>query len=73
MEQVSNDFDFVSRERFHRLLVSRKRLQRCDDESLHLRGLLDVDTGRCYLIRESDLFPPMVQTKRIGRDAAILV
>ena len=45
----------VGREEFCSLLLSRRRLERCDDESSHCRSLLDLRSGECFDIRESEL------------------
>jgi hypothetical protein len=41
---------------FCTLLLSRRPLERCDDESAHSRGLFDPLTGELFDIRESELF-----------------
>jgi hypothetical protein len=45
----------VGREEFCSLLLSRRHLRRCDDESTHCRGLFDSRSGELFKIRESDL------------------
>lgn len=46
----------VRLDEFCTLLLSRRPLERCDDESTHCRGLFDPHTGELFDIRESDLF-----------------
>ena len=46
----------VRREEFCALLLSRRPLERCNDDSSHCRGLFDPRTGELFDIRESDLF-----------------
>ena len=46
----------VQRSEYCKLVVSRKRLQRCDHLALGIRGLLDLDTGMLFLIEEERLF-----------------
>lgn len=45
----------VSRDEFCTLLLSRRPLERCNDEPSHCRGLFDPHTGELFDIRESDL------------------
>ena len=45
----------VGRDEFCSLLLSRRPLERCDDESTHCRSLLDLRSGECFDIRESEL------------------
>ena len=40
---------------FCALLVSRRRLERCDDQSSHLCSLLDVESGELFNIGETEL------------------
>ena len=40
---------------FCSLLVSRRTLERCDDQSSHLCGLFDADSGELFNIPESEL------------------
>jgi hypothetical protein len=40
---------------FCELLVSRRRLERCDDQSSHLCGVFDIDSGELFNIDESEL------------------
>ena len=47
---------FVRRDEFCMLLLSRRLLDRCDDESAQRRGLFDTRTGELFDIPESDLF-----------------
>ena len=46
----------VRREEFCALLLSRRPLERCNDDPSHCRGLFDPRTGELFDIRESDLF-----------------
>ncbi len=46
----------VGRDEFCSLLLSRRSLQRCDDESSHSRGLFDSHSGELFGIRECDLY-----------------
>lgn len=46
----------VRRDEFCDLLLSRRSLERVNDESAHYRGLFDSRTGELFDIRESDLF-----------------
>lgn len=46
----------VRRDEFCALLLSRRLLERANDESSHCRGLFDPRTGELFDIRESDLF-----------------
>lgn len=45
----------VGREEFCGLLLSRRPLERCNDESSHCRSLFDARTGELFHIRESEL------------------
>lgn len=45
----------VGREEFCDLLVSRRSLERCDDQSAHECGLFDPRSGDLFDIDESDL------------------
>ncbi len=45
----------VGRDEFCTLLVSRRLLQRCDDESAHWCGLFDPRSGDLFDTDESDL------------------
>ncbi len=45
----------VGRDEFHSLMMSRRPLERCDDESVHRRGLFDLRSGELFDIDESDL------------------
>ena len=49
----------VGRDEFCLLLLSRRRLERCDDGPSHCRSLLDLRSGECFDIRESELHMPM--------------
>lgn len=46
----------VRRDEFCALLLSRRPLERCNDEPSHCRSLFDSRTGELFEIRESDLF-----------------
>ena len=46
------------RDEFCALLLSRRPLERCNDESSHCCGLFDPRTGELFGIRESDLYLP---------------
>jgi len=50
------DYRFVEGSEYCELLVSTKRLQRCDHLASGIRGLLDLDTGMRFLIEEERLF-----------------
>ena len=50
------DYRFVERSEYCELLVSTKRLRRCDDLESGIRGLLDLDTGMRFVIEEQRLF-----------------
>jgi hypothetical protein len=45
----------VRLDEFCTLLLSRRSLERCNDELNHCRGLFDPRTGELFGIRESDL------------------
>lgn len=45
----------VAAEQFAALAVSRRRLERMDDEAGRLRGLHDAETGETFLIAEQEL------------------
>ena len=45
----------VGRDEFCSLLLSRRPLERCDDESTQGRSLLDPRSGECFDIRASEL------------------
>ncbi len=47
---------FVHREKFCELLLSYKKLVRSDEPSNRIRGLLDVESGERFVIRQEDLF-----------------
>jgi len=51
-----SEFTFVQREEFCRLLLSTRRMVRSDEPDVHVRGLLDVDTGARFLIEQEKLF-----------------
>lgn len=46
----------VRRDEFCTLLLSRRLLERANDEPSHCRGLFDPRTGELFDIRESELF-----------------
>jgi hypothetical protein len=46
---------FVQREEFCELLLSNRRLVRSDERSIHIRGLLDPETGERFLIEQERL------------------
>ena len=46
----------VKLDEFCSLLLSRRPLERCTDESTHCRSLFDLGTGEMFDIRETDLF-----------------
>lgn len=46
----------VGRDEFCSLLLSRRPLERCNDEVAHCRGLFDPRSGELFHIRESDLY-----------------
>ena len=46
----------VSRDEFCTLLLSRRPLERCNDESSHCRSVFDPRTGELFDIRDSDLY-----------------
>lgn len=45
----------VRRDEFCALLLSRRPLERCNDDSTHCRSLFDPSTGELFDIPESDL------------------
>jgi hypothetical protein len=51
-----SELTFVHREEFCKLLVSFRRVVRADEPAASLRGLLDLDTGKRYLIEQENLF-----------------
>ena len=46
----------VQRDEFCALLLSRRPLERCNDESSHCQGLFDSRTGELFDIHESELY-----------------
>ena len=50
------DYRFVEPSEYCELLVSTRRLQRCDDLASGIRGLLDLETGMRFLIEDERLF-----------------
>ena len=56
----SPEHEFIEQRTFLALLVSRMRLQRCDDPRARTRGLLDRASGRRYLIEEERI-PPYIR------------
>lgn len=51
-----SEFTFVQRDEFCRLLLSYKRMVRSDEPDVHVRGLLDTETGTRFLIEQEKLF-----------------
>jgi hypothetical protein len=49
-------FEFVGRAEYCELALSNRKLIRCDQRDRGLRGLLDVDINKCYVIPEKELF-----------------
>ena len=49
-------FTFVARDEFCKLLLSSQRLVRSDEPRSQVRGLLDLDTGKRFLIEQENLF-----------------
>src|SRR5262245_8097500 len=47
---------FVEREEYCALLISTRRMQRCNDRAAALFGLEDVSSGDHYFIEEEKLF-----------------
>ena len=47
---------FVDRDEYYDLIMSRRKLDRADDYSARLRGLLDRISGERYLIEDEKLF-----------------
>jgi hypothetical protein len=47
---------FVQRDEFCKLLLSLRRMVRSDEPAVHLRGLLDLETGKRFLIEQEKLF-----------------
>lgn len=47
---------FVGRDDFCRLLLSSRRMVRSDEPEHHVRGLLDLETGKRFLIEQESLF-----------------
>ncbi len=54
--QDSSNSTFVQREEFCSLLLSTRRLVRSDEPRRGVRGLLDIDTGARFLIKQEKLF-----------------
>ena len=50
------DCQFVGPREYCRMLVSSKQLERCDEQMLGIRGVLDLQTGVRFLIEEEELF-----------------
>ncbi len=50
------DFTYVQREEFCRLLLSTRRMVRSDEPDRNVRGLLDTETGKRFLIEQEKLF-----------------
>ncbi len=51
-----SEFTIVQREEFCRLLLSSRRMVRSDEPDVHVRGLLDTETGARFLIEQEKLF-----------------
>jgi hypothetical protein len=52
----TSQLSFVQRDEFCKLLLSSKKMIRSDEPRASVRGLLDVETGRRYLIEQENLF-----------------
>jgi hypothetical protein len=48
---------FVEREEYLALITSMRKLERADDYTAELRGLLDRSSGERFVIEEERLFP----------------
>lgn len=46
---------FVDRERFCNLLISSRKLERCDFSGARVKGLCDLQTGQLFMIEEEYL------------------
>ncbi len=55
-KRAEPNHQFVDPYEFQELAVSMRRLVRADDPDAALRGLLDLDTGTCFLTEEERLF-----------------
>jgi len=51
-----SELRFVQRDEFCKLLLSSKKLIRSDEPGASVRGLLDLETGKRYLIEQENLF-----------------
>ena len=47
---------YVERDEFCRLLLSVRSMVRSDEPAVDLRGLLDLETGKRFLIKQETLF-----------------
>lgn len=56
MMQACRDSRFVQPDEFLSLLLGRRKLVRSDSKDWTVRGLLDVQTGKRYLIEEEALW-----------------
>ena len=54
--QGDPELRFVERDEFCQLLLSSRRLVRSDDRAANIRGLLDLEMGVRFLIKEDKLF-----------------
>ena len=55
-KRTEPNHQFVDPYEFQSLAVSTRRLVRADDPAAGLRGLLDIDTGTCFVTEEERLF-----------------
>lgn len=55
-KRTEPNHQFVDPYEFQNLAVSNRRLVRADDPAAGLRGLLDLDTGTCFVTEEERLF-----------------
>ena len=58
----------ISPDDYCRMAISTRKLVRCDDQAVGLRGLKDLETGERFVIEEIDLFRPSVMRIRHGLD-----
>lgn len=54
-QEVVGSDTFVQAEEFCQLLLSSRQMVRSDERESNLRGLLDLETGRRYLIDQEQL------------------
>jgi hypothetical protein len=54
--QQRPDQTFVERDEYFELLLSTRKLVRSDEPAVGVRGLLDVESGKRYLIKQEQLF-----------------